>query len=64
MTNVSSELLINCQSTQETFKVKITYTETTTRLSTVMSTVDSTHHDTHFEKRLIILADSLGSAHK
>ena len=44
MTNVSFELLINCQSTQETFKVKIACTETTTRLSTVVSTVDSAHH--------------------
>ena len=50
MTNVSCELFINCQSTQETLKVKITYTETTKRLSTVVSTVDSTHHGTHFEK--------------
>ena len=50
MTNVLFELLINCQSTQETFKVKLAYAETTTRLSTVVSTVDSAHHSTHFEK--------------
>ena len=50
MTNVSFELFINCQSTQEIFKVKITNTETTTRLSTVVSTVDSAHNGTHFEK--------------
>ena len=50
MTNVSLEWFINCQSTQETFKVKVTCTGTTIRLSTVVSTVDSTHHGTHFEK--------------
>ena len=50
MTNVSFELFISYQSTQETFKVKIAYTETTIRLSTVVSIVDSAHHSTHFEK--------------
>ena len=52
MINVSFEMFINCpcncQCTQKTFKVKITYADARTRLKG--GTVDSAHHSTHFEQ--------------